>query len=329
LASATLFHNVSWLNIEPLTFSLYAIAGIILIYTVLGGLKAVIYTDAIQWAVLLVGLVFFAIPFAVIKIGGLSIILSSLPKEFFSLTNISLVTLLNWMITIVPIWLVAMTLYQRMYACATEKEAKKAWFIAGVFEYPIMAFMGVFLGMMARILFPFAEPEMGLPLLIQSTLPIGITGIVVAAYFSAIMSTADSCLLASSGNFVHDIIQKYFIKNPNDKTAMRLSQLVTLIIGITAIIIASSFTSVLKIILYAYSFMVSGLFIPTLAAYIQKKCDSWAGISSMLSGGTFSLFLILSEIKTPLGLDSSFYGILLSAVVYISVYSYRRKTRHI
>ena len=53
------------------------------------------------------------------------------------------------MITIIPIWLVGMTLYQRMYACKNEREAKKAWFIAGLFEYPVMAFTGVFLGMCA------------------------------------------------------------------------------------------------------------------------------------------------------------------------------------
>jgi solute:Na+ symporter, SSS family len=35
-----------------------------------------------------------------------------------------------------------MTLYQRIYACKDEKTAKKAWYMAGVFEWPVMAFLG-------------------------------------------------------------------------------------------------------------------------------------------------------------------------------------------
>ncbi|MEZ5198857.1 MAG: hypothetical protein R2764_21520 [Bacteroidales bacterium] len=65
----------------------------------------------------------------------------------FSLTNISWQQFLNWVVTIVPIWFVGMTLYQRIYASKSSKEAQKAWFIAGVFEWPVMAFLGVTLGL--------------------------------------------------------------------------------------------------------------------------------------------------------------------------------------
>jgi hypothetical protein len=44
-----------------------------------------------------------------------------------------------------------MTLYQRIYACRDLKTAKRAWYVAGIFEWPIMAFMGVLLGMFARV----------------------------------------------------------------------------------------------------------------------------------------------------------------------------------
>ena len=74
----------------------------------------------------------------------------------------------------------------------------------------------VLLGMMGRVLFPGAEPEMGLPLLIRNVLPIGVTGLVLAAYFSAIMSTADSCLLASVGNVVSDFYLRAVRRPPTD-----------------------------------------------------------------------------------------------------------------
>lgn len=103
------------------------IMGVIaVLYTVVGGIKAVIYTDTIQWILLLSGLILIGIPFGYIKIGGWEVIQSTLPNEFFSLSNITFIRLFNWAITILPIWFVGMTLYQRIYACRDEKTARKA-----------------------------------------------------------------------------------------------------------------------------------------------------------------------------------------------------------
>lgn len=310
-------------GLTPMQFSLLIIACITIIYTVIGGLKAVIYTDTIQWIILLCGLIFVTIPVTLWKIGGLSRLQAELPADFFNLFNVEPVEFINWMVTIIPIWLVGMTLYQRMYACKNEKEAKKAWFIAGLFEYPVMAFTGVFLGMCARVVFPDAEPEMAMPMLIRDILPVGVTGIVIAAYFSAIMSTADSCLMASSGNFVNDILQRYCFADASDKAIMRLSQVVTLLIGVVAVVIAANFKQVLDAILYAYAFMVAGLFVPTLGAYFWKKSSSTGALAAMLIGGTLTLALLLEWLPLPqvladIGLDASAYGIAISAVVFVA-----------
>ena len=323
LASATILQSNPF-GMEPILFALLIIAVITILYTVIGGLKAVIYTDTVQWIILLTGLIFVTIPVTLIKIGGVTAIKENLPAEYFSLTNIEPVTFVNWMVTIIPIWLIGMTLYQRMYACKDEKQAKKAWYIAGVFEYPIMAFTGVFLGMCARVLFPDAEAEMALPMLIRDVLPVGVTGIVIASYFSAIMSTADSCLMASSGNFVNDIIERYFAKNISAKTSIRLSMLMTFIIGALAVILAAQFKTVLNAILYTYAFMVSGLFIPTLGAYFWKRSSSTGAITSMLAGGIVTLLLLTKTISLPdtlsnIDLDPSVYGISLSAAVFIVI----------
>lgn len=323
LASATIITEAPF-GMDPLQFSLYAIAVVTILYTVIGGIKAVIYTDTIQWIILLTGLMFVTVPVTLYKIGGWSRLRSTLPPEFFSLGNIELTTFINWMVTIIPIWIIAMTLYQRMYACRNEKEAKKAWLIAGVFEYPVMAFTGVFLGMCARVVFPEADPEMAMPMLIRDMLPVVVTGIVISSYFSAIMSTADSCLMASSGNFVNDVIERYICRNISAKGSIRLSMLITLVIGILAVLMASRFTMVLDAILYAYSFMVSGLFIPTLGAYYWKRASSAGALGGMLSGGTLTLLLLTRVLPLPafladIGLDPSLYGIILSAVFFISL----------
>jgi solute:Na+ symporter, SSS family len=323
LAAGTVFTHITFM--EPLNLALFVMAGIVLTYTVLGGIKAVIYTDTIQWIILLGGLLFLGVPFSLMEVGGWQTLQETLPAEFFSLGNLTIVQFINWFFTIVPIWFIAMTLYQRIYACKNEKEAKRAFYIAGVLEYPIMAFLGVFLGMTARIFFPEAEPEMAMPMMLRDVLPIGVTGIVIASYFSAVMSTADSCLIASSGNFVNDIIERFFLKDKSDKYIIRVSQIVTLIIGILTLIIASSFNTVLEIILHAYSFMVAGLFIPTLGAYFWKKSDATAALTAMIIGGGSTLYLIFSKTEIIWQLDASIIGILLSAVSFVTISLIRSK----
>jgi SSS family solute:Na+ symporter len=185
-----------------------------------------------------------------------------------------------------------------------------------------MAFTGVFLGMCARVMFPQAESEMAMPMLIKEVLPVGVTGIVIAAYFSAIMSTADSCLMASSGNFVNDILHRYCFRNASEKAIMRLSQGVTLLIGIAAVVIAAGFEKVLDLIFDAYAFMVAGLFVPTLGAYFWKKSSSTGAFAAMLAGGFFTLGLLRNWIGLPesvkqVDLHPSAYGIAVSFVVFV------------
>ncbi len=324
LSASTLFSDLP-LDIDPMVFSIVVIALVILIYTVLGGLKAVIYTDTIQWIVLMAGLLFFAVPFTIMEVGGMDKFMASLPAEFFTLTNLSISDILNWSVTIIPIWFIAMTLYQRIYAAPNKKEAQKAWFIAGIFEYPIMAFSGVFLGMASRIFFENAEPETGLPLLLGTVLPIGIKGLVISAYFSAIMSTADSCLIAASGTITGDIIGRIGFFKKYNSNPIKTSQIITLIIGLTTIFIAVSFESVLEIILHSYSVMVSGLFFPTIAAYFFRNKSEKAALASMIAGGLSVLILIFSGVKLPLGLDPVFGGLVFSLAAYLIVLAISKK----
>ena len=303
--------------------------GVIILYTVLGGMKAVIYTDTVQWIILMFGLIVIGIPLGFIKVGGWEAIKESIPSDFMSLTNLSFIQFFNWIITIVPIWFVGMTLYQRIYACKDEKTAKKAWFFAGMFEWPIMAFMGVALGLLGRVAYEQGlftqygyapgtaiDQEIGLPLLLAHIFPIGLMGLLMSSYFSAIMSTADSCLMAASGNFVTDILG---ITKNKHKNSIRYSQIATLIIGVLAIILATMMQNVLDLMLYSYAFMVSGMFVPVLGSLFIKKPSNLAALASMILGGGTTLFLIIANYSLPYNLDANFFGISISAVTFLLI----------
>jgi len=154
-----------------------------------------------------------------------------------------------------------------------------------------------------------------MPLLLKKVLPVGFMGLMLSAYFSAIMSTADSCLLAASGNFVTDILG---LKDLSPVT-IKISQITTFIIGGLAILIASSMQSVLELMLLSYSFMVSGLLIPVLGILISKKRKPKAALVSMLLGGFSTLILSVLQVSIPFGLDPIIIGILLSSFSYLSI----------
>ncbi|WP_216663752.1 sodium:solute symporter [Lentimicrobium sp. L6] len=335
LASAT------FIEIDLQT-ALIIMGAIAVVYTAIGGLKAVIYTDTIQWIILMAGLIFIGIPISYYKVGGYEAIQNTLAPEFLSLTNIKWQQIINWLFTIVPIWFVGMTLYQRIYAAPDVKTAKKAWYIAGLFEWPLMAFMGVALGLMSCVAFEnnmfesqgFStgsafDAEMGLPLLLNTILPVGLMGLMLSAYFSAILSTADSCLMAASGNVQTDILGRIWPSSQNNKKHLRISQIITITIGFLAIILANYMTNVLELMLYSYAFMVSGLFIPVLMALYTKKPNATAAFAAMITGGFTTIFLAETGWKLPLGLDANIFGISASLIIYLLISQLSNKNTHV
>ncbi|NDI99698.1 sodium:solute symporter family protein [Flavobacterium sp. LaA7.5] len=331
LASAT-FPSISIID------AILIMGVIAIIYTAIGGIKAVIYTDTIQWIILMAGLIGIGIPLGYIHIGGWDAISSTLPDSFMSLTNLTFVQFFNWLITIVPIWFVGMTLYQRIYACKDEATAKKAWRIAGLFEWPVMAFMGIALGLFARVGYEQGmftdigyapgvamDSELGLPLFLRSILPIGLMGLMLSAYFSAIMSTADSCLMAASGNFSTDILG--FFKSKKKYDTIKNSQFITLVIGVVAVLLATHMQNVLELMLYSYAFMVSGLLVPVLGMLILKKPSAIAAMAAMIGGGTTTLVLILTQVTLPYELDANFFGIAVSAAAFSVFQSINKKEK--
>lgn len=303
---------------------------IVVVYTFLGGMKAVIYTDTVQWLGLMAGLIFIGIPLGYIAVGGYDSIRATVDPEMFSFTNLTWQQAVKWSVTIIPIWFVGMTLYQRIFSCHDKKTAQRAWYIAGFFEYPVMAFMGVLLGLFSRVaadqgMFAYLgydaihqlDPEMGLPMLLRTVLPVGLMGLMMSAYFSAIMSTADSCLIAASGNLVTDIIGRFVNFGSSHKRILLLSQFMTLILGIFALFLASNMQNVLELMLYSYAFMVSGLFVPVIGAFYWKKSSATAALWAMLIGGGTTITLIIAHPTLPFGLDPNIFGITASALIFI------------
>jgi SSS family solute:Na+ symporter len=88
------------------------------------------------------------------------------------------------------------------------------------------------------------------------------------------------------------------------------------------VVIAARFKTVLDAILYAYAFMVAGLFVPTLGAHFWPRGSAVGAMLGMIGGGCVSLTLLLKLVPLPgvvaaWGLDASVYGMAVSLVLYV------------
>jgi SSS family solute:Na+ symporter len=93
------------------------------------------------------------------------------------------------------------------------------------------------------------------------------------------------------GNLVGDLYLRYMNRRASDRQLLILSRVLTLVVGFGSVAIAFGLPKVIDAIMLAYSFMVSGLFVPTLAGLLWRRTSSIAALGSMLVGGGTAVLL--------------------------------------
>ncbi len=307
-----------------LTLAVLLSGTIILAYTALGGLKAVIYTDVFQMLILMVGIVFIAVPVGLWKVGGwdgLVAHFSAAPdtRLLVDWTALSWKQALGWFFAIFPVWFISIAAMQRIVAARDERTARRAFLLTGVpIEWPLFAIGSTLIGMIARMLFPdLADPELATPTVIMELLPIGIAGIVIAAYIAAVMSTADSALIGPVAIFTNDIYRKQLKPDASEAELVRVARTATLVLGVLAIGIAYLVPNVLDLILYAYTFGAAGLFFPMLGLLFWRGTTAKGAFWSMLGGGGSAV--AWAAAGDPYGIASSYMGWIVGLPLLVGV----------
>jgi SSS family solute:Na+ symporter len=307
-----------------LTIAVVLSGGIILAYTAMGGLKAVIYTDVFQMFVLMIGIVFIAVPIGMYKVGGWGAIVAyfSAEPETASLVDWTAVgwkQMVGWFFAIFPIWFISIAGMQRIVAARDEKTARRAFFLTGIpIEWPLFAIGSTLIGLIARMLFPdLADPELATPTVIMHLLPAGLTGVVIAAYIAAVMSSADSCLIGPVAILTNDIYRKHLKPDASEKSLVRVARTATIVLGVLAIAIAYLIPNVLDLILYAYTFGAAGIFFPMLGLLFWRRTTARGAFWSMLAGGGLAVgWTVAGE---PYGFAASYAGWVVGLPVMVIV----------
>jgi len=304
-----------------LCMSLAAI--VIVLYTMRGGLKAVAWIDFFQWIVLTIGII-ITIPFIFHNVGGWNVLhqkiaqespwmLSAAPGNVFDIK-----TIISFFLIFTLPFLIDPPTYQRMYAAKNTRVARLAVTFTGLFD-GFLTFGAIVVAFAAVVLFGGIEgfqPDMSFPMVVKEVIP-GYFGVfILIALIAAIMSSADSYLLVSSGAVAQDYYMS-ISKNPQEKKAKSIAIGFIPILAFLALLLAWQFDYILDACVFSFSVFVSGACLPIIGAFYFKRGTNEGAISSMIIGG--STCIIWKVLGEPAGIDPVLVGVTLSSLCYFGV----------
>lgn len=211
------------------------------VYTVAGGLRAVIYTETVQ-AVILLGASVFIAAFAFAKAGGWDTVMAAVDPAKLSLIRPIDDPGVPWLGTVfgVPLlgfyfWCTNQFMVQRVLSARDERHGRWGSLFAGLLKLPVLYLM-VLPGTCAILLYPdLIRPDLVYPTLVFDLLPAGLLGLVVAGFFAAIMSS-----IASTFNSAATLATMDFVRplrpDADGRTLVRIGRIATLAFMVLAVL---------------------------------------------------------------------------------------------
>lgn len=293
--------------------------GFVCLYASWGGLRAVVYSDAVQFSVMCLSVLLVLI-FSVKTFGGLTFLKASLPAEHFSITGgHSYFNLAVWGF-IALATLVDPAFYQRCFAAKDGKTAKKGILICTLIWlcFDICTTGGT---LYARALIPNAMPKDSYFIYAIQLLPAGLKGLFVAGILSVILSTLDSFLFIASNTIAYDLLKDKI------KDKLLLNQIFFIIIAALAIGLSIFFDGSFKKIWFVLgSYMSACLLVPLIMGHIfpKKISDKTFTFSVIISAVLLTLWDIFKN-QTFLAQIDGFYIGVLTNLLLLSIAVYRNK----
>ena len=287
---------------------------VVILYTTMGGLSALSKTDSYQLIINLIGIMVI-LPILGFKLThGFTDIVATLPASHFSMGAYGTAATLGFFSWIIPQAFLSQELWVRIFACKDEKLAVQSTMIASVGIYLPYAVSVVSCGLIAATLIPGLSGDSVLPTLISRLGSPVIQGILLAGLIAAVMSCADSVLLVSSSNLVHDFYGNMLGKKvKNELAASRIGVVIIGVLGIFLALFAQSITSVMQTMATPF---VGAIFPIVLAMFFWKKVTNKAAVITIIASLVMAVLMYIFKVSF-FGLDPSFVTVVVCTVVLI------------
>jgi solute:Na+ symporter, SSS family len=308
---------------------------VIVLYTMVGGLWAVIVTDALQFLILFL-VTLIMLPAAYLFLGGGSMwagverLVAEAPAGYFGLAVEGQVPVfwIAYFINIVLGYNVNWHIAQRYYSVPDERDTRKMALLCGIFSL-VLPVMWITPVMATPILFPdihamwpaLAEPsEAAFVTLAMAVLPHGMLGIMVAAIFAATMSSADTTFNWLAAVITKDVYvpvhNRLGGRSPSEKVQLRVGKASVVVMGALAIWIALNmerYGGAFDVWLRANSLYSAPMFVPVILGLVYTRTPWWSG---MLAFSVGVLAVVGASIAANLsqGLPADSFGAVFASI---------------
>jgi SSS family solute:Na+ symporter len=280
------------------------------IYTILGGLRAVVYTDLMQAMVLIVGAVAVTLT-GLARLGGWDAMVQAAEPGFFNIWKSVSHPEFPWTgmafgapIIAIWYWCTDQFIVQRTLSARGIDDARRGTIFAGYLKQ-LPLFIFVVPGVIAYCLaqsgqIELESPDQALPTLVVALLPIGLRGLVVASLLAALMSSLSSVFNSCSTLITLDIYKKLRPQASERRLVLvgQSATVVLVVLGIAWIPLMSNISGVL----YKYLQSVQAYISPPIAAVFLlglfwKRLNSAGAMASLVSGFVLGMLRLVLELN--------------------------------
>jgi len=307
-------------------------AGFVILFTTLGGMVAIVYTDLPNGIIIVLACI-LATPFVYFAVGGLPEATKALDPGYFAVVNSQfgahpVLKVGSYFLATMFLLMGVQSMYQKFFSAESPKEAKKAaflWTIGTVFVETVVVIIAVLAYSKLQGQIDLSIPKEGGKIVLLAARhlvpgPIGV--LLLAAACAVVISTGMNYLLSPSTNIMRDFYQRFINKEAKQSTMVALQKVFVVILGLVAFFLAMKMQSVLDMAMFAYTIYGVSITPALLAALTWRRVTKAGGLASIISGTVACLFLrimaeVLPERLTP---DGDPWGIpLIYPALFISI----------
>jgi SSS family solute:Na+ symporter len=296
--------------------------GLMTAYFAAGGLLGSAWVNLVQLVVLLCGFA-VVLPAALSHAGGFAAVMRSVPHEGFG-AFWNGATSMSFLVLLVPAFISSPGLLQKAFGAESERAVRRGigWNAAVLF---VFACVPALLGLAARAHHAGLPQEMALPTLLASDLPVWLGAILLAAIFSAEVSTADAVLFMLATSLSQDLYRRFLRPDAADGDVLRVARWSAVAGGTFGILLALVTPTIVGALSFFYAMIGATLFVPILVALHARAKRRLEVTASIVTGALAVLATQLIRGNVPGSLwTPATFGLLSASAAYAAAVILRR-----
>ena len=325
----------TFFGIEPI-FAIAIMAVSVALYVGVGGFRAVVWTDMVQY-ILLAGLAAYVAHMALglsanegVSLIAASTMLGADWWDIFSMGGI--LGALVFIVALVPGWVAEQDPWQKVWAARDDRSAKRGLLLGAtllvlIYSFCLLAAIGL------SVIYPRPGNEMEAEMLylriISDNVPGWLLGLLTIGFAAASMSCTDTFATSGASCLSRDLVQRHLWPTATVKEMLILNRILIVIMVFISALIALNVDSIMDAVIIATVIGTTSYFFPIIGGLYWKRATKWGAMAALVAGGGTQILLVSYEqfwLKAPLDSISPYLvehgvlvGLSLSALFFVGV----------